>query len=45
MLKVSISDEDLRELIETGKNAQKYKKLAKDKKFVTKLAHHAIYLC
>lgn len=39
MLKVEILDDDLRELILEGKNNKgKYKKLARDKKFVTKLS-------
>lgn len=37
MIKVEISDEDLRELIIDGTNAGKYKKLARDKKFVKRL--------
>ena len=39
MLKVEILDDDLRELIFKGKNKGKYKKFARDKKFVTKLTH------
>lgn len=37
MIKVEISDDDLRELILYGVNSGKYKKLARDKKFVKKL--------
>lgn len=36
-MKVEISDDDLRELILYGKNAGKYKRIARDKKFVQKL--------
>ncbi len=39
MLKVEILDDDLRELIFKGKNKGKYKKYARDKRFVTKLTH------
>ena len=38
MLKITILDEDLEELITTGKNSGKYEKLARDKKFVQRLA-------
>lgn len=38
MLKITIIDEDLEELITTGKNSGKYEKLARDKKFVQRLA-------
>ena len=38
MLKITFSDEDLEELITTGKNSGKYEKLARDKKFVHRLA-------
>lgn len=39
MLKIEILDEDLNELILTGKNSKgKYKKLARDRKFVARLA-------
>ena len=38
MLKITFSDEDLEELITTGKNSGKYEKLARDKKFVQRLA-------
>lgn len=46
MLKVEIIDEDLRELILTGKNGKgKYKMLARDKKFVTKLTEIYRLMC
>jgi len=46
MLKVEILDDDLRELIITGKNSKgKYKKLARDKKFVTKLTDIYHLMC
>ena len=38
MLKITIIDEDLEELITTGKNSGKYEKLSRDKKFVQRLA-------
>lgn len=38
MLYITIQDEDLQELITTGTNSGKYKKLARDKKFVQNLA-------
>lgn len=38
MIQVIITDKDLYELIILGKNSGKYKKLARDKKFVNKLA-------
>lgn len=38
MLKITFSDDDLEELITTGKNSGKYEKLARDKKFVQRLA-------
>ena len=38
MLKVEILDDDLSELILKGKNKGKYKMLARDKKFVTRLS-------
>lgn len=34
---VEITDNDLRELILTGKNSGRYKKISRDKKFVSKL--------
>ena len=37
MIKVEILDDDLRELILYGVNAGKYKRIARDKKFVKKL--------
>ena len=37
MIKVEIQDDDLRELILYGMNAGKYKRIARDKKFVKKL--------
>ena len=37
MIKVEILEDDLRELIFYGANAGKYKKIARDKKFVKKL--------
>ena len=39
MIHITIQDEDLLELITTGKNTGKYKKLARDKKFVERLAN------
>lgn len=39
MLQVAIQDEDLQELIITGKNSGKYKKLARDKRFIERLAN------
>ena len=45
MLKVEILDDDLRELIFKGKNKGKYKKFARDKKFVTKLTHIYTLFC
>lgn len=38
MLHITIQDEDLQELITTGTNSGKYKKLARDKKFIQNLA-------
>lgn len=38
MLQITIQDEDLQELITTGKNHGRYKILARDKKFVERLA-------
>lgn len=39
MLKIEILDEDLKELILKGKNSRgKYKKLARDKRFVSRLS-------
>ena len=37
MIKVEILDDDLRELILYGVNAGKYKRIARDKRFVKKL--------
>jgi len=37
MIKIEIIDDDLRELILEGMNAGKYKRIARDKKFVRKL--------
>ena len=37
IMKVEITDDDLRELIQNGANAGKYKKISRDKKFVRKL--------
>lgn len=46
MIRVEILDEDLRELILTSKNAKgKYKILARDKKFVTKLTDIYNLMC
>lgn len=46
MLNVEILDEDLRELIIEGKNSKgKYKQLARDKKFVSKLANIYNLMC
>ena len=39
MLKITILDKDLFELITTGTNGGKYKKLSRDKKFVIKLTN------
>jgi hypothetical protein len=39
MISITISDEDLSELIEQGTNSGKYKKLARDRKFVERLAN------
>lgn len=39
MIQITIADEDLLELITTGKNSGKYEKLARDKKFVQRLAN------
>lgn len=41
MLQITIIDKDLEELITTGRNLGKYEKLARDKKFVQRLA--AVY--
>ena len=41
MLQITIIDKDLEELITTGHNSGKYEKLARDKKFVQRLA--AVY--
>lgn len=38
MLQITISDNDLYELITTGKNSGKYEKPARDKKFIQRLA-------
>lgn len=38
MLHITIQDEDLKELITTGFNSGKYKKLARDRKFIQNLA-------
>ncbi len=38
-MKITIQDEDLQELITTGTNTGKYKKLARDKKFIERLAN------
>ena len=46
MLKVEILEEDLRELILTGKNSKgRYKKLARDRKFVAKLTDIYNLMC
>lgn len=39
MIRITIQDEDLQELITTGRNSGKYEKLARDKKFVQRLAN------
>jgi hypothetical protein len=38
-MKITIQDEDLQELITTGTNSGKYKKLTRDKKFIERLAN------
>lgn len=38
MIQITIQDDDLQELITTGTNSGKYKKLARDKRFVQNLA-------
>ena len=44
-MRVDFSDEDLRELILYGVNAGKYKKIARNKKFVKKLADIYNLMC
>ena len=39
MIRITFQDEDLQELITTGTNSGKYKKLARDKKFIERLAN------
>ncbi len=45
VIKVEIADDDLRELILCGRNAGRYKKIAKDKKFVQKLTDIYNLMC
>jgi plasmid maintenance system killer protein len=39
MIQITFQDEDLQELITTGTNSGKYKKLTRDKKFLERLAN------